>query len=296
MATTVKESFSQFATNLNITNRQENVVSTCRTNVVKTIGEKVSLHTDQPSILIGSYDRDTITRYLKDGDVDVMVVLHYGKNKEWDNKDGVRKALDRFKAILADAYPNTSCSIDRNCVIMKLSEFRLDVVPAFRFTEGHYTIPDTYRGAWLKTDPAAFSQEVTRINKVMGGDFVPLIKMIKGWNQQFNTPLRGFHLECIMVNRYKSYTQSYTFDSMVKVFFSELSSYLRGATYDPITGDQVDLYLDNDSLGYNRQISLDRATKAAALSEEAYNDGAKYPSVAINEWKKLMGEFFPAYG
>jgi tRNA nucleotidyltransferase (CCA-adding enzyme) len=162
------------------TDCQESVVSNWRKNVVTKLGEKVSFHFDQPSTLIGSYDRDTITKYLSEGDVDVMVVLHYGDNKNWENEEGATKAVHRFKEILQDAYPETECSVDKNCVTMKLTEFRLDVVPAFRFKEGHYSIPDTYRGEWLKTDPVGFADAVTRINKSMNGDFVPLIKMING--------------------------------------------------------------------------------------------------------------------
>ena len=163
-----------------------------------------------------------------------MVVLHYGDNKDWENKEGVTKALNRFKAILETAYPDTECRIDRNCVTMALSEFRLDVVPAFRYQDGSYRIPDTYRGQWLTTNPVEFAEEITRINKNMEGDFVPLIKMIKGWNRDFSKRLRSFHLECIMARHYKNYDKSYTFSSMLNVFFSRLPSYLEVAAHDPI--------------------------------------------------------------
>lgn len=296
MATTIKESFRQFSSNLNITDKQTEVVSTCRKNVVGKIGEKLSLHSDQPSKLIGSYDRDTLTKYLSEGDVDVMVVLHHGNNEDWDNDDGVKKALNKYKTILEEAYPKTTCSIDRNCVTMKLSQFKLDVVPAFRYTDGYYTIPDTYRGKWLKTDPVRFAEEITRINKNMDGDFVPLIKMIKAWNREYKKRLRSFHLECMVVNHYSDYSESYTYDSMLNVFFSKLPGYLKSATYDPVAGDRVDLYLDNESLGNKRTDFVARAEKAAAQAKEAYEDEEEYPSVAIGEWKELFGEFFPTYG
>lgn len=291
MATTTKESFKQFASNLNITDGQGTVVSNCRTNVVAKIREKLSLYPEQPSKLIGSYDRDTLIKYLKERDVDVMVVLHYGENKDWDNDEGATKALNRFKIILQDAYPNTPCAIDRNCVTMKLSEFRLDVVPAFRFTQGYYTIPDTYRGKWLQTDPTKFADEVTRINKNMLGDFVPLMKMIKGWNREFSNPLRGFHLECIMINHYKNYTQTYTFESMVKTFLGNLPTYLSLPTHDPINGERVDHYMDNKSLGNSRDNFVARAKKAAKLSEEAYSAGEIYPSIAIGN-RQMEGTFW----
>jgi len=296
MATTVKAAFGEYASNLNISDRQEPKVSNCRTTIVKALEAKLTLYPDQPSKLIGSYDRDTLIRYLSEGDVDVMVVLHYGEHKDWEDAEGTGKALQRFKSILEDKYTDTPCAIDRNCVTMKLSEFRLDIVPAFRYTDGSYRIPDTYRKAWLTTDPVRFADEITRINNNMGGDFVPLIKMIKGWNRELPKPLRSFHLECIMANRYKNYTQGYTYDSMVKVFFGDLPNCLEAATYDPVSGDRVDWYLDNTSLGYSRESLVDKAKKAADHALEAFNDGEKYPSVAIKEWKTLLGTFFPAYG
>lgn len=296
MATTVKESFSKFATNLNITDRQEEKVSNCRKNVISKISSELSLHSKQPSKLIGSYDRDTLIRYLTERDVDVMVVLRYGQNKDWDNKEGVVKALNKFKEILKNSYPKTDCAIDRNCVTMDLTEFRLDVVPAFMFEGGYYAIPDTYRGSWLQTDPVRFAEEMTRINKNMDGSFIPLVKMIKGWNRELKRPLRSFHLECMMLNHYKNYRESYTYDSMVKVFFSNLPTYLSYQTKDPITGDRVDLYMDNESLGNKRIDFISVAREVSFRAEEAFNDAKKYPSVSIDEWKNLFGEFFPAYG
>lgn len=299
MATTIKESFRQFAINLNITDRQVTTVSNCHKNVVSVIGKVLTLNTDHPSKLIGSYDRDTFIRYLKEGDVDLMVVLHYGQNKEYDSKEGVRKILEKFKSILEKEYSDTTCNIDRNCVSMKLSQFKLDVVPAFRHGDGDYSIPDTYRGKWIHTNPVKFAEKIKEINKAMDGDFIPLIKMIKGWNREYLKSLRGFHIECMMIDHYKSYTQSYTYDSMIKVFFSKLPEYLNNPSYDPITGDQVDLYLDNSSLGNDRSVFVSRAKKAYAKALEAYDDTSKYSdtiSIAIEEWKSLMGEFFPTYG
>lgn len=299
MATTVKESFRQFAGNLNITDRQGTAVSNCHRNVVNVIGKKLTLNADHPSKLIGSYDRDTLTRYLKEGDVDLMVVLNYGQNKQYHSKEGAANILTRFRTILRDEYSDTECVVDRNCVSMKLSQFKLDVVPAFRYDDGSYSIPDTYRGQWLRTNPVKLSAKVTEINKKMDGTFIPLIKMIKGWNRTYSKRLRGLHIECMMINHYQNYTQSYTYDSMVKGFFLHLPEYLRNASYDPITRDRVDLYLDNGSLGNSRATFVSRATKAYEKALEAYEDTSKYPhaiNIAIGEWKALMGEFFPTYG
>jgi tRNA nucleotidyltransferase (CCA-adding enzyme) len=166
MATTVDQAFREFRANLEITNRQTALVSERRANVVSAIARELSLHSDRSKV-IGSWDRHTLTRYLTEGDVDVMVILHYDKNKQWNTSDGTVKCLDRFKTILDAAYPQTTKRRDRNCITMQFSEFRLDVVPAFRNDGGYYTIPDSVRKLWVSTDPFTFAQKITEPPRVL---------------------------------------------------------------------------------------------------------------------------------
>jgi hypothetical protein len=182
VATTIDGSFAQYKTNLEITDRQEGLVSTRRANVVRALAEQLALH-PEVSRVIGSWDRHTLTRYLSERDVDVMVILNYGTHKDWETPDGTVRSLDRFKAILDGAYPSTPTRRDRNCVTMQFSEFRLDIVPAFKYDTGYYEIPDSIRRQWIATDPVAFASRMTTVNKTMGDTFIPLVKMVKGWNR-----------------------------------------------------------------------------------------------------------------
>lgn len=295
MATTVRESFRQYASNLNITDRQSTAVTNSKNNVIREVATELSLHEEKGRV-IGSWARDTLTRYLSEGDVDILIVLNYTKHSQWHSAEGTVSALTRFKNILQKAYPDTPCRVDRNCVTMKLSQFRLDIVPGFRYNDGTYIIPDTYQKRWLRTDPIAFASKITSVNKNMSGTFVPLIKMVKGWNREAGWPVRSFHLECILYGHYKSYTQSYTYSSTLDAFFSNLPYYLSNPAYDPVTGERVDSYLDNNALITDRTKAIEKAKKAAARAKEAYGDEEKYPALAIGEWKALFGEFFPAYG
>ncbi|MFQ5850971.1 MAG: CBASS oligonucleotide cyclase [Candidatus Binatia bacterium] len=296
MATTIKQSFNEFSSNLEITDRQTGLVSERRKNVVDALSKELTLHSNNPSRLIGSYDRHTMTRYLSEGDVDVMVVLHYGNHKEWDTPEGATKALDRFRAILDSTYPDTQKRRDQNCITMRFSEFRLDVVPAFRNKNGYFKIPDSIRQEWVPTDPTKFAKKITDVNKTMESTFVPLIKMVKGWNREVGWPIRSFHLECLMYDRYETYTEGYTYPSMLRWFFNALPGYLASTCYDPVMGDRVDTYLDNNAQKPRREIAIEKAQAAAKASREAYEAQEKNPETAIKRWKNLMGEFFPAYG
>jgi len=295
MATTILNAFREYRSNLEITDKQTTLVSTRRNNVVSAIEQVITLH-QQPSYLIGSYDRNTLIRYLSEGDVDVMVVLHYGDNKSWDTDEGTIKVLTKFKSILDAAFPSVEKRIDRNCVSMKYYEYTLDIVPAFAIDNGSFVIPDTIRQKWLPTNPIAFAERISAVNKNMNGSFIPLIKMIKGWNREKGFPLKSFHLECLMYDRYKTYTQAYTYSSMISLFFQNLESYLSNASFDPVTGDRVDTYLDNYGQVSRRQKAIQLARTAAKESSIALVDEEKNPSIAIGEWKDLLGTFFPDYG
>jgi hypothetical protein len=228
-----------------------------------------------------------------------MVVLHHGKHKDWDRPEGTIRALDRFKAILLaqDAYKSTPMRRDRNCITMQFSEFRLDVVPAFSHERGYYKIPDSVRKQWVATDPLSFASKITQVNKQMGSTFVPLIKMVKGWNRHQGWPIRSFHLECMLYRHYESYTQAYTYSSTLRRFFGALPDYLRVQCTDPVQGDRVDTYLDNIALETRRQAAIRKAQAAAKAANAAMSaEEAGREEKAIGIWKGLLGEFFPAYG
>jgi len=294
MATTVASAFEEFASNLEITDRQTKLVSERRENVVKCLSAQLSVTN---SLLIGSYARDTMIRYLSEADVDVLVVLHYGNHQEWDNPEGTVKALDKFRAILSDCYKTTAMRRDRNCITMKFSEFRLDVVPAFAWETGGYSIPDSIRKTWLRTDPIAFASKMTDLNKQHNRMIKPLIKMLKAWNRNVRWPIGSFHLECLVYQQLYGAWPISDYPKAVKSFFDWASSDLWSHCTEPVYGEVVDYYLDEGSTWPSkRQQVIEKVKAAATLAEEAYNDGPKYPSIAIREWKELFGEFFPSYG
>jgi hypothetical protein len=147
---------------------------------------------------------------------------------------------------------------------------------------------------------------VTDVNKRMSGTFVPLIKMVKGWNRAADWPIRSFHLEAMLYyhftgvvgwfERLDAEFHGFSYPWMLKSFFGELPRYLRLTCSDPAAGDRLDTYLDNEAKKTRRELAIEKASTAKAASQQAYADRRKDPPRAIRQWRDLMGEMFPAYG
>ena len=290
MATTLSQAFTDFASRLEITDRQVGLISSAKSQVIAELGRQLNLE-NQPSLDIGSYDRNTMIKYLHEGDVDVMAIMQYQPNAGWyTGIGGPRNCIDYFCRALSSFH----ASPDRNCVTISYRDFRLDVVPAFRHNGGGFAIPDVTANAWLRSDRFDFQGLITQVNSNMDGAFVPLIKMLKGWNRQNGKPLNGFHLECLAYNHFRNYVRASNYEQMLDSFFELLYTRLFMSTHDPVTREKVDHYLDRGWPSPKHR-ALEVARKTAQDSKQAlmYTYDAK---TAISLWRDILGDFFPTYG
>lgn len=144
------------------------------------------------SVLAGSYDRSTMSGPLKDADIDIIVVL----SSEYWNRYTPGGLLNAVRDDLSETYTRTpKIRPDGQAVTLTFSGFKVDVTPAFSRQGDGYLIPNPPGGNWIETNPKAHSDLMTSQNKAHGGDLVPLVKMIKGWNRVINGAFKGFYLE-----------------------------------------------------------------------------------------------------
>jgi hypothetical protein len=165
------------------------------------------------------------------------------------------------------------------------------VVPAFNRQGGGYLIPNS-PGGWISTNPTVHADTLTSQNKAHAGDVVPLVKMIKGWNKSSGNALVGFYVELL------------TTDILTNVTISDFSS---GVRYVFDKGREKIKFKQLDPAGYGGQVNglksgtLEEAVKRfslaydRALRAEAFAAVSKI-SAATDEWRKIFGDYFPAYG
>ena len=301
MATTVRSAFEEFAVRLEPTQTQKNDAATKQVGVRDCLNAKLWVAN---AFLTGSYARQTMIR--PPSDIDLFVVLDYSKHGQdyYLAYSGEQKALERFHNILKESYPYTPIRKDHPAIHLDFSTYGFDVIPAFNRTGGGYVIPNPTGAGWIYTNPPKHSERTTAVNKETGGYFVPLVKMFKAWNRSHYDKLTGFHLEMALAeawptsSTWPSYTTQRTtygsYADAVTALFPALSSKLQYFTQDPAgLGGNIDGYLGWDDRTRTRQ-RLDSAAQDAQVAIRHAARGDHYS--AINKWRDIFNDPFPAYG
>lgn len=288
MAKTIWESFRELKANLEITELQQSTVSTRQQNVRKAVENELDV---LDSFLTGSYSRHTMIAPLKEADIDVFVVL----DPSYYQEDGQANLIDKLKRVLKKTYPQTS-GISRNgqAVTIQFTDIIVDVVPAFYRKTGGYLIPNSVGQTWISTDSKKHIEIMTSANKAHNGDLVPLIKMIKAWNRNINRYFNSFHLEVLALQIFDEVTIS-DFSSAMQCFFYRGRNLITKENPDPAGyGGNVGYYLNTEDK-INAAVSRFTTAYNRALKAERYeSDGDTV--LAIEEWKKIFGNYFPSYG
>ena len=287
MAKTITAGFEHLRANLEITGLQASTVSIRQTNVRAAVEQRLTVLT---SFLSGSYKRSTMIAPLKSSDVDVFVILDPKYFKTFTPAG----LLDKVRTVLLETYPNTP-KISRNgqAVTIIFTDFTVDVVPGFYRKDGGYLIPDSIGEVWLSTDPTVHDSTLSEANGLHGGDLVPLVKMIKGWSRIINDAFVGFYLELMTQNILNRVTIS-NLSSGVRFVFDKGRERIRFKIADP-TGFGGNINPLNTVGTVEDAVSRFSTAYDRAIKAEAFASNGSIEA-AFGEWKKIFGDYFPAYG
>ncbi len=287
MATTIKTSFDRFRSNLEITTLQQTTVSDRQQAVRDAVARRLTV---VDSFVTGSYRRHTMISPLKQADVDVFVVL----DPSYYALDGYATLLDRVRRVLLETY-STTPKISRNgqAVTITFTDFVVDVVPGFKREGGGYLIPSTTEKRWIPTTPKVHETFIASANTAHAADLVPTIKMIKAWNREISSGFRSFYLELMVEKVLRGVT---------------ISDFPSGCRYVFEMGRDAVKYKVADPAGFGNKIdplaSVNTVADAVSRFETAYARAQKAEAFAragnvadaVGEWRKVFGDYFPAYG
>ena len=287
MPYTVPVAFDQFFSNINLPGDHKSTASTRREWLVKALAGKLEVI---DSFATGSIPKFTAVK--GHADVDVMVVLHYGKHIEG-------KKPSQVLASVREALAAYSTKVRRNGQAVTLS-FQswpdVDIVPVSRTdradkTVSHFNVPDMNREDWLVSKPHNHTTNVNSRVSSYGPEFRHIIKMAKWWNYEKFGELQSYHIEVMALQALTGTFDNYSWQ--LRQFFGGAHTLAQSSLY--YEGGYADGYLNYDS----RQKVVSTLEKASTLARDAwyhtYNGRGEHEK-AIKLWRQLLGDAFPAYG
>jgi len=290
----VKEAFSTYKSRLEITTTEQADASKRQRDVRAVVQESFDVDHD---FLTGSYGRHTKTKPLKD--VDIFIVM--GDEEKHRRSKHPRAILDDLEACLIYAYGKEQVERDRRCITVWFEKrnqtqdedgkvLSLDVVPAFE-SGNDYEIPDEDLGRWIKTNPAAHADKATAKNMELGGNWVPLVKMLKGWNRHAGKPIRpSFLIEVMALDLVDGPFNSFPDES--RRFFAAAADTIGDDWPDPAgLGPPISDEMTS-GLVSGARASLEEAERMAARAYRAEQQGRQ--GEALGLWKSIFGKYFPS--
>jgi Second Messenger Oligonucleotide or Dinucleotide Synthetase domain len=289
---TTLEAFKKFKSRLELRDGEQRNASKTQKEIRELIDTHFSL---TKSLLTGSYGRHTKTRPLKD--VDIFFVLDKTKESKYLDKPLV--LLDEFRKVLEPKYGKDKVKIGRRSIGIDLPVdindedkiLSIDAVPAFD-VGNHYKIPDNILKIWIETDPEVHAEETTAANKAFDGEWKPLVKMIKKWNETQGKPIKPSFLIEVMALQilYPPFSGGYIYE--LKSFFATAADRIGEAWQDPAgLGSAVSDQMDSQKITNARQ-KLSETGKFIDQAIQTERNGNQGGSLRI--WRdNIFGDMFP---
>ena len=292
---TTTQAFDKFRQRLELSDTEADDAARRQEDVRECIRESFDLSRD---FLSGSYSRHTKTKPLKD--VDVMFVL--GEKERWRRDKPPIEMLQAFEKCLKKKYSGQGeVEIGRRSVTVEFEKayypeehegkvLSIDAVLAFEGGDGDYEIPDKVSGTWIKTNPETHKEQSTAKNKALGDHWVPLVKMLKGWNRANGKPIKPSFLIEVMAEDLAEAPFS-NYPDEIRNLFAAIEANIGKSWPDPAgLGPLVSDQMTPEMVTAARK-ALQDAQMKAALARRAEETGRQ--GDALRMWREILGDYFP---
>lgn len=290
------DAFKKFKSRLELTTTEQNDASSKHKKIRDYISQHFSI---KDHFLTGSYKRHTKTKPLKD--VDIFFVFDEVKEKKY--LDDPVLLLSDVTECLQKKYGENNVTPNRRSVEIHFGKsvdnededkkvFSIDVVPAFE-NGNHYQIPDPeIENGWIHTDPKIHQEKATKANSNFNGEWKPLIKMIKKWNEYHGKPIKpSFLIEVMGLEIFKPpFSGNYVYE--IKSFFASAHDEIENTWNDPAgLGPPV-----SDQMDQTKILKAKKALKNAEknISKAIQLKNSEKNGSVLKVWREeIFGPRFP---
>lgn len=238
------------------------------------------------SLQVGSYGRWTAIKGISD--LDMIYVMPAGKWETYKN-GGQYELLRDARDAIKRRYPSTTVKVDRLVVRVLYKDFHIEVMPAFKLTDGSYRYPDTANGgSWKITKPQAEIDEMRDANDRKNRNLRRLCKMARAWKNKHGVAMGGLLIDTLAYKFLESTNQYdtksfYYYDYMCRDFFEFLADQPKQSEYA--------------ALGSRQRVRVRKrferkAKKAYELCLKAIEASGKKSE--RQKWRDVFGNAYPA--
>jgi len=283
---TVSEMFSDFVSNLAITNKE---TISARYGEITSALNKQFRDTESKTantLQVGSFGRRTGINGISD--LDMLYIMPKSK---WDDyKNGKQlKLLQDTKAAILKRYPATKVRVDRLVVTVTYTNFHIEVQPVFEQDDQSYLYPDTKNGgSWKTTKPRDEMVAIAKMDAEKSENLRRLCKMVRAWRNKHGVAMGGLLIDTLaysFLNKTTEYdNKGYAYhDWLSRDFFKYLSEMPKQDEYAaPGSRQRVKV----------KKHFQRKAKKAYKLCLDAID--AENQKSVNDKWKKVYGRPFPA--
>jgi hypothetical protein len=284
MAYTIPTAFEQVIRKISLTGDHKVIAGNRSTRIVELLREKLHILEAFPT---GSILRGTALAGA--ADVDVFLVLHYGKHIK---DKSPRAVLQQVQDALSD-YNSGMVKKNGQAVTLYFKTWpNVDIVPAARVVDAQqnvtqYEIPDMVRGRWIVTTPRRHDAAMGAVSERKR----QLVRMVKTWNLAHSDLMQSYHIEVIALS-VGEITGEWPFE--VYWYFKSAVELIDAPLYHPNGAPgRVDEYLNTQDRAEVKE-RLIRARDWALWGNDASTKGDH--ATATRFFRLIFGDDFPAYG
>ena len=245
--------------------------------------------------ILEAFATGSIPRYtaLKGyADLDIIVVLHYGKHTKGRLPSSVlQEVRDSLSGYITNVRKNGQA------VTMYYKSWpSVDIVPATRIIDSignfvGYEIPNMTTEEWIYSKPKKHSKNMSTMVSICGSNFKQVITMIKWWNKKHGNYLQSYHIEVIALKAYLGLLSDMPWD--VFLYFEKACELISNPLwYEESFVDSYLTYTNRLEVEKRLQTARDIARNAWHETYNANNNHEK----GISKWRQIFGQEFPAYG
>ncbi|MDE8345995.1 MAG: hypothetical protein POH28_07475 [Acidocella sp.] len=287
----VRIRFSQLLDNIQLTDTQRAAGASCRESVIGCLNSAYyGTNSDNAnSLSVGSWGK--FTRIRPPRDVDVLFRLPVATYHRFQQRAGNKQSqiLQEVKGHLQRTYTSTNIKGDGPIVLVPFSAFSVEVIPAFRLTDGRYYVCMTDNDGRYKTaDYEAEIKQIADSEASTEKNTRALIRMMKCWQGYCSVDLKSFWIELTAVNFLKQWQHASKsmvyYDWMVRDYLDYLVQQKNTYVFAPGTYEAMNL---GDKWESKANTALARARKACEY------EGKEQPYNAGDEWQKIFGTDMP---